>query len=62
MTKVDKLTENSDEKLLDKRIIQRNITKKLISKEDYKAYLSKLKDESDQCESATVEEDDPAQV
>ena len=47
-----------DEHLLDKRIIQRNITKKLLTEEEYKSYLSQLKDESNQCEPVQLDEDE----
>ncbi len=54
MTKAIKV----DERLLDKRIVQRNITKKLLTEEEYKSYLSQLKDESSQCEPIHIEEDE----
>lgn len=51
---VSKLSEH----VLDKRIVQRNITKKLLTEEEYKAYLSQLKNESDHCEPVHIDEDE----
>lgn len=53
---MEKDAEKFDEFLFDKRIIKRNIEKKLISESDYKSYLSRLKDESSDCEKVDIEE------
>lgn len=47
--------EKLDERLVDKRVAQRNITKKLLTEEEYKSYLSHLKDESSECEPVQLE-------
>lgn len=36
--------------LIDKRIVRRNIEKKLISENEFKSYLNHLKDESTDCD------------
>ncbi|MBI3017784.1 MAG: hypothetical protein HYY62_07335 [Deltaproteobacteria bacterium] len=47
-----------DERLLDKRVVQRNVVKKLLTEEEYKSYLLRLKDESAQCEPVRLEDED----
>ena len=54
----EKLDEKLDKKLLDKRVVQRNLEKKIISKEDLKSYLSQLKDCAHDYETVTIEEDE----
>ena len=56
--KMVKNIEKLDECLLDKRVAQRNIVKKLLTEEEYKSYLSHLKDESSQCESVQLKDED----
>ncbi len=50
--------------LVDKRIVERNISKGLISKEDYRAHLASLKDLTDAVELVSIEteEDQEDQV
>jgi deoxyadenosine/deoxycytidine kinase len=43
--------------VLDKRIIDRNIEKELLSKKEYEAYLKSLKDESGACEPLALKDD-----
>lgn len=53
-----KNTEKLNERLLDKRVVQRNVVKKLLTEEEYKSYLSHLKDESAECEPVQLEDED----
>jgi hypothetical protein len=41
--------------LVDKRIVERNINKGLISKEDYRAHLASLQDRADAVELVSIE-------
>ncbi len=43
------------EKLVDKRIVERNMAKGLISKEQYEQYLADLADREGDCDRITVE-------
>ena len=47
-----------DGRLLDKRVVQRNVVKKLLTEDEYKSYLSHLKDESAECETVQLEDED----
>lgn len=46
------------EKLLDKRVLERNMAKGLISKEQYEQYLAELKDREGSFERVEVAPDD----
>ena len=43
------------EKLLDKRIVERNIEKGLVSKEEYERHLAELADREGQCDRVEIE-------
>ncbi len=62
MTK-EKETEKSTESvprdfLYDKRVVNRNVLKKLVTEQEVKKYLSGLKDESQNCEPLDLEEEE----
>ncbi|MBO6940254.1 MAG: hypothetical protein JJ863_35100 [Deltaproteobacteria bacterium] len=47
-----------DEQLVDRRTVDRNIEKGLLTRKDYEAYLGKLKDSEDNAETVSLEEDE----
>lgn len=44
--------------LYDKRVVNRNVLKKLVTEQEVKKYLSGLKDESQNCEPLDLEEEE----
>lgn len=50
------------DKLVDKRIIERNIAKGLISKTEYEQYLVELADKESSCERVEIEPGEPRTV
>ena len=54
------MAKNLDEKLVDRRTVERNIQKGLLTQKDYEGYLGKLKDAEDNAETVSLEEDEPA--
>ncbi len=47
-----------DEQLVDRRTVERNIQKGLLTRKDYEGYLGKLKDSEDNAETVSLEEDE----
>lgn len=54
------MAKNLDEQLVDRRIVERNIEKGLLTRKDYDKYLDKLKDVEDNAEEVVLEEEEEA--
>ena len=48
---------NLDPQLVDKRIVKKNLEKKRVSQEEYKAYLASLRDDKENCEAVNLDDD-----
>ena len=53
------MAKNLDEQLVDRRTVERNIQKGLLTRKDYEGYLGKLADSEDNAETVSLEEDEP---
>jgi len=54
------MAKNLDEQLVDRRTVERNIEKGLLTRKDYEGYLGKLKDAEDNAETVSLEEEEEA--
>ncbi len=54
------MAKNLDEQLVDRRTVERNIEKGLLTRKDYDKYLDKLKDVEDNAEPVVLEEEEEA--
>lgn len=55
------MAKNLDEQLVDRRTVERNIQKGLLTRKDYDKYLDKLKDVEDNAEEVVLEEEEEAE-
>lgn len=55
------MAKNLDEQLMDRRTVERNIEKGLLTRKDYDKYLDKLKDVEDNAEPVVLEEEEEAE-
>ena len=55
------MAKNLDEQLVDRRTVERNIQKGLLTRKDYEGYLGKLKDVEDNAETVDLEEEEAAE-
>ena len=46
--------ETIDVKLIDKRVVSKNLTKKVLSKQEFESYLKSLRDEQQHCEPVRI--------
>ena len=53
------MAKNLDEQLVDRRTVERNIQKGLLTRADYEAYLGKLEDSEGNAETVSLEEGEP---
>lgn len=51
------MAKNVDDRLFDSRVVEKNISKNLITRKDYEKYLDSLQDESKNCEEISLEDE-----